>query len=421
MKIDNYSKICVVGLGYVGTPLLMNIGAEYIIYGYDIDEDRVNELKRGYDRTCEVSSADLLDKKARFTNDIRECRDCDIYVVTVPTPVTVDCEPDMQFLISACEKIGEQLTFGNLVIFESTVYPGLTREICIPILEEKSGLKCTAEFYVGYSPERINPGDKTRTLKKITKVTSGCCELSRRVVDEFYAKCIGLTTYSAPSIEVAEAAKVIENTQRDINIALINELSTIFNECNIDTEEVLQAASTKWNFHVYKPGLVGGHCIGVDPYYLAFKARQLGLEPSVILAGRKINEGVVSRIAKRIGDYFEGKPESETKSVLILGATFKENCPDVRNSKSIELYNQLAQSGCLVHICDPLADFSHGLDDILTVDLTALRKYDVIVMAVGHQKFVDFGVLNFREHLKEGGKFMDLKSVFEKYQSDFRL
>lgn len=414
-------QVTIIGLGYVGLPLLAEIGDKTQVIGFDLDSLRIHELKDGYDRTGELTTNELNRVNAKFTDNFADCGDSDFYVVTVPTPVNSKQDPEPKYLRLACEQIGPSLQPKNTVIFESTVYPGLTREVCIPILERLSGLKCSKDFFVGYSPERINPGDKTKRLKDIIKVTSGCCNSSRRLVDKFYSEIVGLKTHSAPSLEVAEAAKVIENTQRDINIALMNELSEIFNLCGIDTKDVIEAASTKWNFQAYTPGLVGGHCIGVDPYYLAFKARQLGIDPKVILAGRATNEKVVSRVIQRVHQAYSSIPNRTSYSILLLGATFKENCPDIRNSKSIDLYNSLNESEYEVEICDPLANLDEAHPSVKVTDLSYLKTYDLIIATVGHQIFKELGIEHFKSHLKENGEIFDLKSLFSRYESTFRL
>lgn len=415
------NKISVIGLGYVGLPVLTSIMGEVELIGFDINELRVKELSAGYDRTGEVSQEGLSICKAKYTSSPEVCKASDVFIVTVPTPVTSENEPDCSYLISACEMVGKQIKNGSLVLFESTVYPGLTRNICIPALERASSLKCCHDFHVGYSPERIIPGDNSRSLKDIIKVTSGCCDKSRKKVDLFYSEFLELETYSAPTLEVAEAAKVIENTQRDVNIALMNELSEILQKAKIDTHEVIKAASTKWNFHPYTPGLVGGHCIGVDPYYLAFKAEELHVEPKLILAGRQVNNKVSSRIIKEVITHQKNVEIKSEFNVLILGATFKENCPDIRNSKSLELYSSIKNSKIDVSICDPVADFKHTREEIDPVEIEALSRYDFIILSVNHSIFYNLGIDNLRKHLKHNGKIYDVKSMFDKNYSDYRL
>ena len=357
MNLEN-TKIAVLGLGYVGLPLAVEFGKKYQVWGFDISHERIRELKQGDDKTKEVGIDELKQSKfLSFTANIDEIKTAQVFIVTVPTPIDKKNKPDLSPLISASKAVGGILKKDDVVIYESTVYPGTTEEICIPILENSSKLEINKDFYVGYSPERINPGDKNHKITDILKVTSGSNKASSDFIDQLYASIIPAGTFKATSIRVAEAAKVIENTQRDLNIALINELSHIFNKLDIDTYEVLEAAETKWNFLPFKPGLVGGHCIGVDPYYLTFKAQEMGYEPRVILAGRQINDEMAEYVSKNLIDMILSKNHILEKSkVLIMGFTFKEDCPDTRNTKIFDLYNFIESSGLKCDIYDPVAD-----------------------------------------------------------------
>ena len=350
-------RIAIIGLGYVGLPLAVEFGKKYQTLGFDINKKRIIELESGIDTTDEVTKNELLQSsRLSYSLDKNDIKDCDVYIVTVPTPVNKDKEPDLFPIISATKMIGEFVSSGNTVIYESTVYPGLCEEVCLPILEEKSSLELNKDFFLGYSPERINPGDKEHRLVDILKITSGSNEEALDFVDSLYSSIINAGTYRASSIKVAEAAKIIENTQRDVNIALINELSIIFEKLNINTGHVLEAAGTKWNFLKFKPGLVGGHCIGVDPYYLTYKANQVNYDPKIILAGRNLNDSMGSYIAQRLMEKLEVTSSSNnTKRILILGLTFKENCPDIRNTQVIEVIHHLENNGLKVDCYDPLA------------------------------------------------------------------
>ncbi|WP_041497753.1 nucleotide sugar dehydrogenase [Nonlabens marinus] len=400
-------KIGIIGLGYVGLPLARLFSTKYDVVGYDIDDSRVSALKQGQDATLEVSEEQLgavLKKETNSglglfcTSDENLLADCTTYIITVPTPVDEKNAPDMEALRSASETVARFLTSSNIVVYESTVYPGATQEFCIPILEAISGLECNKDFYVGYSPERINPGDKLHTIDKILKVTSGSTKESAVEIDKLYKRVITAGTYMAPSIKVAEAAKVIENSQRDINIAFVNELAKIFNLLDIDTHEVLKAAGTKWNFLPFTPGLVGGHCIGVDPYYLAQKAQEVGYHPEIILAGRRVNDGMGNYVAGEVVKLMLQKGiEIKYSKALVLGVTFKENCPDVRNSKVLDLIHSLKEYGIKVDVWDPLADKqqvykTHGISIVNQLPTTL---YSSIVLAVGHKQFsnIDFNKL----------------------------
>ena len=386
MKKD---KLCIIGLGYVGLPLAVLFSSKYDVVGYDYNSKRVAELKEFNDKTNEVSKTELRDsqnKLLRITSDKLEIRSANIYIITVPTPIDSKKEPDLSYLISATSTVASNLNKGDIVIYESTVFPGCTEEICIPIIEEKSGLKYNSDFFSGYSPERVNPGDKTHRIENITKVVSGSNSKTLNKINQLYSSVISAGTYKAKSIKIAEAAKVIENSQRDINIAFVNELSLIFNLMEIDTHDVLEAASTKWNFLNFKPGLVGGHCIGVDPYYLASKSNQLGHNPEIILAGRKINDQIPMHIANKINSLINGNINNA--KTLILGASFKENCPDFRNSKVIDLANELINLGHTIDIFDPLVDKEEFFKEYKYKLIEEPGEgYDSIILAVAHTEF----------------------------------
>ena len=381
--------IAVIGLGYVGLPLAVAFGKKYKVIGFDIDASRIKALKNGVDHTLETTLEEIQTaQQLEFTDQLTELKNCTVYIITVPTPVDTLKQPDLKPLLKASEMIGSILKKGDLVIYESTVYPGCTEEDCVPVLEKASQLKFNQDFYVGYSPERINPGDKINTLTKIIKVTSGSTTAIADKVDALYASIITAGTHKAPSIKVAEAAKSIENAQRDINISFVNELALIFDRMNIDTQDVLAAAATKWNFLPFQPGLVGGHCIGVDPYYLAHKASSLGYHPQVILSGRHVNDQMSAFVTNKVVQLLTvNKINSKGAKVLLLGVTFKENCPDIRNSKAFEIHTQLMAAGMEVDAFDPYANavevkHKHGIDLV-----TALGKYDAIVLVVAHDFF----------------------------------
>ena len=419
-------KIAIIGLGYVGLPLAHAFSEKYKVIGFDIAQWRINELKDGHDRTLELSDAQVKEAIANgmeFTNVLDDIADCNIYIVTVPTPIDEHKRPDLTPLLKASESIGKVLKQGDIVIYESTVYPGATEEDCVPILEKVSGLTFNIDFFCGYSPERINPGDKEHTVTKILKVTSGSTPEIGKIVDELYASIITAGTHLAPSIKVAEAAKVIENSQRDINIAFVNELAIIFNKLGIDTEAVLQAAGTKWNFLPFRPGLVGGHCIGVDPYYLTHKAQEVGYNPEIILAGRRINDNMGIYVANQVVKLMIKKGQKiEGAKVLVLGITFKENCPDIRNSRVIDVIQELREFGTDVSVYDPWADpeevkREYRFNLLSTTDHQPLIKYDAIVLAVAHDKFDDLNI----EALKKGSDTVvyDIKSKLK--ESDGKL
>ena len=382
--------ISIIGLGYVGLPLAVAFAKKYKVIGFDINKKRIEELKKGYDRTREVSEKELKSVNIKYTSDINDLKEANIHIITVPTPIDKHKNPDLRPLIEATKSVASILKKGDIVIYESTVFPGCTEEVCVPILEQVSGLVFNKDFFVGYSPERINPGDKKHTLTNIVKITSGSTKEIAKKIDKLYASIIEAGTYLAPSIKVAEAAKVIENAQRDINIAFVNELALIFDRLNIDTLEVLKAAGTKWNFIPFKPGLVGGHCIGVDPYYLAYKAKEVGYHPEVILAGRRINDYMGIFVANKVIKLMIKKSHVINKSkVLVLGITFKENCPDVRNSKVVDVINELKEFGCKVDVYDPVADKEEVKKEynIDLLDKVDFKNYDAIILAVAHDEF----------------------------------
>lgn len=389
----NRTKICVIGLGYVGLPLARLFSTRYETVGFDLNQARIDMIMSGHDTTLEVSDELLQSALAsgfRCTADIEEIRSCNFYVVTVPTPVDRNHTPDLTPLYGASTTVGKVISRGDIVVYESTVYPGVTEEECIPVIERVSGLKLNVDFFVGYSPERINPGDKLHTVEKIRKITSGSTPEAGQRIDEVYSSVIEAGTHPAPTIKVAEAAKVIENAQRDINIAFVNELSKIFALLGIDTNDVLEAASTKWNFIPFKPGLVGGHCIGVDPYYLAQCAHRLGYNPEIILAGRRMNDGMGEYVANQVVKLMLKKGIQVLGSqILILGFTFKENCPDVRNTKVIDIYRALLDYGIRVTVCDPWADPGIVKDEygIELVNQLPEARFDSVILAVAHSKF----------------------------------
>lgn len=419
-------KIAVIGLGYVGLPLAVEFGKKYKTIGFDINVSRTNDLNKGIDNTLEISSDHLSEtlKNGLFkiTNHIDEIKDCNIYIVTVPTPTDKNNRPVLTPLIKASQTVASVLKKGDLVIYESTVYPGVTEDECVPILEKYSNLKFNVDFFAGYSPERINPGDKEHTVTKILKITSGSTDEIANKVDMLYGSIIVAGTHKASSIKIAEAAKVIENAQRDINIAFVNELAKIFNLLKIDTQEVLEAAATKWNFLKFKPGLVGGHCIGVDPYYLAQKAQEVGYHPEIILAGRRLNDDMGRYVASECIKLMIKKDIKIKKSkILLLGFTFKEDCPDVRNTKVIDILNELNNFGCDVTIVDPWANVEEVQKEygILTYkEVPEQKKYDSIILAVGHQKFKN---LNFDSYLNENHIIYDVKGILQKEAIDGRL
>jgi len=418
-------KIVIVGLGYVGLPLAVEFSKKFQVIGFDINETRISELENGKDKTLELSDSQLKNlPDLNFTSDINDIQNSDIYIITVPTPIDENKKPDLSLLINASKAVAEKLKNGNIVIYESTVYPGATEEVCIPVLEKHSNLVFNKDFYCGYSPERISPGEKKYNLKTIKKVTSGSTPETAQIVDDLYNTIIDVGTHMASSIRVAEAAKVIENTQRDVNIALINELSLIFKKLNIDTEEVLKAAGTKWNFLPFLPGLVGGHCIGVDPYYLTHKAIEVGYKPEMILAGRKLNDGMGTYVAKEIFLLMTKKRiQVIGANVLILGLTFKENCPDIRNTRVIDLVREFQSYNANVDVYDPWVDKLEVKKtyDIKLVDSLKNNFYDAIVIAVSHKQFIELGYKKIKNLGKKNHVLYDIKYVLKANEVDGRL
>ena len=409
-------KIAVIGLGYVGLPVALHFSRKYPTLGFDINARRVDLLSRGQDDTGEVSAEDLKASQLRFTTKLEDLRGTTFYVVAVPTPIDSNYRPDLKPLMAASESVGKVLEKGAVVVYESTVYPGATEEVCGPILERVSGLKCGTDFSIGYSPERINPGDREHTFERITKVVSGQDEATLDRVAAAYGAVVTAGVHRAPSIKVAEAAKVIENTQRDLNIALMNELALIFDRLHIRTQDVLDAAATKWNFLRFSPGLVGGHCIGVDPYYLTSKAEELGYQPQVILSGRRINNGVGAFVAQRTMKMMScaGVPLSTAK-VGILGLTFKENVPDLRNSRIPDIVVELREFGIKALVHDPLGNREEALEEygVALCDWSELSGLDAIILAVAHNKYMDMGIDKLLSLVREGGVVVDVKSVLD--------
>ncbi|MDN3398523.1 Vi polysaccharide biosynthesis UDP-N-acetylglucosamine C-6 dehydrogenase TviB [Psychrobacter sp. APC 3426] len=424
ISIDNL-KIAVIGLGYVGLPLAVEFGKQHSVVGFDINTSRITALAAGTDHTLEVSDEELAAAThLSYSSDIQALKDCNFFIVTVPTPIDSSKQPDLTPLVNASKAIGTLLKKDDIVVYESTVYPGATEEVCIPVLEEVSGLTYNQDFYAGYSPERINPGDKEHRVTNILKVTAGSTPEVANYVDKVYNLIITAGTHKAPSIKVAEAAKVIENTQRDVNIALINELAVIFNKMGIDTEAVLTAAGTKWNFLPFRPGLVGGHCIGVDPYYLTHKAQAIGYNPEIILAGRRLNDSmgeyVVTQLVKTM---IKKRIQVEGAKVLVLGLSFKENCPDVRNTKVIDIVHELHEYNIEVDVYDPWIDANEAEReyDVIPIAEPALNQYDGIILAVAHEQFVKMGIEKIRALGKDKHVLYDLKYLFAKEQTDIRL
>lgn len=418
-------KIAIIGLGYVGLPLAVEFGKKVPVTGFDIHQKRIDELKAGQDHTLEVSPEELTQAtQLTYTAQLEDLEDCNFFIVTVPTPIDDFKQPDLTPLIKASTSIGKVLKKGDIVVYESTVYPGATEETCIPVLEQVSGLKFNQDFFAGYSPERINPGDKQHRVTNILKITSGSTPQVAEFVDQVYNLIIEAGTHKAPSIKVAEAAKVIENTQRDVNIALINELALIFNKMGIDTEEVLKAAGTKWNFLPFRPGLVGGHCIGVDPYYLTHKAQSIGYHPEIILAGRRLNDAmgayVVTQLVKQM---IRKKIQVEGSKVLVLGLSFKENCPDIRNTKIIDIINELKEYQIEVDIYDPWVDISEAQHEYNVTPIKTLQDsiYDGVILAVAHEEFKDMGADKIRKLGKANHVLYDLKYVLDQSEVDIRL
>jgi len=414
------NKITIIGLGYVGLPLAAALAKKYDVVGFDINQVRVNELNQDFDITLELNKEQLLEVKSsiKYSCDLEDIKNSNIYIVTVPTPIDSSNKPDLTPLVKSSQMIGKVLKKDDIVIYESTVYPGVTEEVCVPELEKTSGMKFNSDFFCGYSPERINPGDKEHTVTKILKITSGSTPQIADKVDDLYASIITAGTYKASSIKVAEAAKVIENTQRDVNIALINELALIFDNIGIDTNDVIEAAATKWNFIKLKPGLVGGHCIGVDPYYLTYKAEELGYKPNLILGARQINNGMGKFIAERtIKHMIKHDKKIKDSNVLILGVTFKEDCPDMRNTKVVDIIEELKDYGINVDVYDPWVDplevkhhYTHG---IISDPFKNSKKYDSIVVAVAHKQFINLSENDYSSISLGDTVLIDIKGIVE--------
>ncbi|MES2517804.1 MAG: nucleotide sugar dehydrogenase [Bacteroidota bacterium] len=414
-------KIAIIGLGYVGLPLAVEFGKKYSVLGFDINQLRIDELSKGYDRTQEMTALDLQSTKdLTFSIDVEALKTCNVFIVTVPTPIDKFKKPDLMPLLSASRTVGKVLKKNDVVIYESTVYPGCTEEDCVPVLEKESGLLFNQDFFCGYSPERINPGDKINTLTKIKKVTSGSTSEVADFVDGLYGSIIEAGTYKATSMKVAEASKAIENAQRDVNISFVNELALIFDKMGIDTSEVLEAAGTKWNFLKFKPGLVGGHCIGVDPYYLLHKSESLGYYPQVILSGRRVNDNMGIFVANKLIKLLIKKGHKiDGCKILILGITFKENCPDIRNSRVIDVYNELQEFGVNVEVYDPWAN-KHEVKEEYGLSLleNIVGEYDGILLAVSHEEFKLINLENFKSN---NAVIFDIKGVLDKNKVDARL
>jgi UDP-N-acetyl-D-glucosamine/UDP-N-acetyl-D-galactosamine dehydrogenase len=419
------NTIAIIGLGYVGLPLAVEFSKKFNVVGYDINANRISELKDSHDSTLEVSAVDLKNaSNLRFTDSVTDIESADIYIITVPTPIDAHNRPNIKYLIEASKVVGSVLNRDNIVIYESTVYPGATEEDCVPVLEKKSNLKYNKDFFCGYSPERINPGDKSRPISSICKITSGSNPQIADKIDDLYKTIISAGTHKASSIKVAEAAKVIENTQRDLNIALVNELAIIFELMNIDTEAVLKAAGTKWNFMPFHPGLVGGHCIGVDPYYLTHKAESVGYYPQVILSGRKINDGMGKYVAgQMIKAIIKNGISTKNLRVLILGFAFKENCPDIRNTRVIDVISELSDYGIAVDVYDPWVNLKDAISEynITLTENPDKGSYDGIILAVAHDIFKNIGADGLKRFGKKEHIFYDLKYQIDPSLSDLRL
>ncbi|MDC1447511.1 Vi polysaccharide biosynthesis UDP-N-acetylglucosamine C-6 dehydrogenase TviB [Candidatus Thioglobus sp.] len=421
----NKRKISIIGLGYVGLPLAVEFGKKRSVIGFDINESRINELKNGIDNTLEVTNLELKEAiQLSYTKDLNDIKDCEIFIITVPTPIDKDKRPDLTPLEKSSESVGSVLKKGDIVIYESTVYPGATEEKCVPILERQSGLVFNKDFYCGYSPERINPGDKEHRLTSIKKITAGSTPEIATKVDELYKEIIIAGTHKVSSIKIAEAAKVIENTQRDVNIALINELSLIFNKLDIDTQEVLEAACTKWNFLSFRPGLVGGHCIGVDPYYLTHRAMEVGYTPEMILAGRRLNDSMGLYVVNQVLKLMAKKSiQVDGANILIMGLTFKENCPDLRNTRVIDLVEGFKNFNCNVDVFDPWVDNDEAVSKlhIKPINEPAQGKYDAVLLAVAHDVFKELSVDQIRAFGKYNNVLYDIKYLLGVNESDGRL
>jgi UDP-N-acetyl-D-galactosamine dehydrogenase len=422
MDIVENKKIAIIGLGYVGLPLAHAFSTKYDVVGFDIDKGRIEELNKGYDRTLELDEKQMKEALSRgmvFSDNIEDIEDCNVYIVTVPTPIDASHQPDLTPLVKSSETVGKVLKKDDIVIYESTVYPGVTEEVCIPVLEKQSGLTFNKDFFAGYSPERINPGDKEHTVTKILKVTAGSTPQIAKIVDNLYKSVITAGTHLASSIKVAEASKVIENTQRDVNIALINELALIFNEMGIDTNEVIEAAATKWNFIKLTPGLVGGHCIGVDPYYLTFKAEELGYKPNLILGARQINNGMGKFVAEMtVKEMIKNDKKIKNSNVLVLGITFKENCPDTRNTKVSDIIDELSSYDINVDVYDPWiksekekATFPYPQLD--NNPFESDKKYDAIILAVAHDEFKNIPREGYENISTDNEILIDIKGIID--------
>ncbi|MEE8387800.1 MAG: Vi polysaccharide biosynthesis UDP-N-acetylglucosamine C-6 dehydrogenase TviB [Acidiferrobacterales bacterium] len=425
MDSPDNARIAIVGMGYVGLPLAVEFGKQLSTIGFDINSARIEELRSGQDSTLEVDPAELkANPHLEFTDDVTRLAECNVFIVTVPTPVDSHNRPDLSPICSASRTIGKALKPNGIVIYESTVYPGATEEVFVPLLESESGLRLNQDFFVGYSPERINPGDKEHRLTTITKVTSGSNPEATEFVDSLYRRIIPAGTFKASSIRVAEAAKVIENTQRDLNIALVNELALLFHRLDIDTKEVLEAAGTKWNFLPFRPGLVGGHCISVDPYYLTYKAQEIGYNPEVILAGRRINDGMGAYVAERVVKLMtQRRIHVVDSNILVMGLTFKENCPDLRNTRVIDIINEFASYYASVDVYDPWVNPEEAQAEygILPVQDPVKGKYDAIIVAVGHKQFLEMGVTAIRALGRQDCILFDVKYILPKESVDGRL
>ncbi len=418
-NFKEYSNInlAIIGLGYVGLPLAIEFSKKFQTIGFDINDKRIDELNKGFDRTLEVTKSNLTNSSINFSSNKDDLNNSNVYIVTVPTPVDKFNNPDMLPLAKASEMVGKALSKNDIIIFESTVYPGATEEFCVPILEKNSNLKYNIDFYCGYSPERINPGDNNHTLTNIIKITSGSNAEIANFVDELYKSIITVETHKASSIRVAEAAKIIENIQRDVNIALVNELSMIFDKLNLDTGEILNAAGTKWNFLKFSPGLVGGHCIGVDPYYLTHKAKEIGYNPEMILAGRRINDGMGEYIANStINEMVKHGINPINSKVAVFGLTFKENCPDLRNTKVTSIIDHLKKYKCDIVITDEFADKKEAKEEygIDLLDLQKIKNLDVIILSVAHENYLNIKKSDWENFFKGKGVLIDVKSIFEK-------
>jgi UDP-N-acetyl-D-glucosamine/UDP-N-acetyl-D-galactosamine dehydrogenase len=422
---ESITKIGIIGLGYVGLPLAVEFGKIFETIGFDINKPRVKELLAANDSTLEVEPHEFKEaKKLSFTTDVKDIQNCNIYIITVPTPIDENKKPDLSALTSSSQTVGRLLKYNDIVIYESTVYPGATEEVCVPILEQQSNLEFNKHFYCGYSPERINPGDKEHRVASIKKVTSGSTKEIADKVDSLYQRIITAGTFKAESIKIAEAAKVIENTQRDVNIALINELALIFNKLNIDTEAVLDAASSKWNFLPFKPGLVGGHCIGVDPYYLTHKAIEVGYKPEMILAGRRLNDNMGFNVVDRVHKLMITKKiQTVDANVLLMGLTFKENCPDLRNTRVIDLVTEFESLKCNVDIYDPWVDKEKASHEfgLKLIDAPVKAKYDVVVLAVAHDEFKLLNPEKIQTFAKKNYVLFDIKYILKAHEVDGRL